>query len=293
MSKLLKLKQWLTVPDAAKYLTGACEEIVTEADVLRFALDGQLTLSVFFVNKAIGRLARCDTSTQPMTLMSEGEVVVLEDVMSLPMIFHERQLIEYLFKKKMGLEPDSPTTHRRNLETGIQCLEALRSNAAINQDQLNIGLHKVSRYLADMDKVCVAGLDGKLFELLELDNEEWIPGIGFVSEGIVRWKEFKSAEEFPQGSSFVVRIAAIHEFLERALEPEKSVEKPLGGRERETLLTIIGVLAKEAKIDITEPYKAGGVIAKIAEFEGINLAARTTGDHLKLIPDILENRTKP
>ena len=51
MSKLLKLKQWLTVPDAAKYLTEACEEDVTEADVLRFALDGQLTLSVYFLNE--------------------------------------------------------------------------------------------------------------------------------------------------------------------------------------------------------------------------------------------------
>jgi len=71
-----------------------------------------------------------------------------------------------------------------------------------------------------------------------------------------------------------------------------TLEKPLGKKERETLLTIIGVLAKAARIDITEPYKAGGVIASQAEFEGINLSARTTGDHLKLIPDILENRTK-
>jgi len=46
MSKLLKLKRWLTTEEAAKYLTGALSEPVTEADIFRLALDGQITLSV-------------------------------------------------------------------------------------------------------------------------------------------------------------------------------------------------------------------------------------------------------
>ena len=51
-SKLFKLKAWLTLPEAAKHLTGVCGEEVTEADILRLSLDGHLKLSVFFVNHA-------------------------------------------------------------------------------------------------------------------------------------------------------------------------------------------------------------------------------------------------
>lgn len=46
MSKLFKLKRWLTVADAAKHLSTVFGEEVTEADVFRFALEGTLKLSV-------------------------------------------------------------------------------------------------------------------------------------------------------------------------------------------------------------------------------------------------------
>lgn len=55
-SKLLKLKKWLTLSEASRYLSGVCGEDVTEADILQFALDGYLILSVNFVNHAKARL---------------------------------------------------------------------------------------------------------------------------------------------------------------------------------------------------------------------------------------------
>jgi hypothetical protein len=51
-NKLLKLKEWLTVPEAARYLCTIFEEEVRESDLLRMALDGHLKLSVYFVNNA-------------------------------------------------------------------------------------------------------------------------------------------------------------------------------------------------------------------------------------------------
>lgn len=50
-SKIFKLKKWLTLPDAAKHISSVCNEEVTEADILRLALDGHLKLSVNFVNQ--------------------------------------------------------------------------------------------------------------------------------------------------------------------------------------------------------------------------------------------------
>lgn len=48
--KLLKLKEWLTIPDTARHLSIMFGEEVSEADVLHLALDRHLTLSVNFVN---------------------------------------------------------------------------------------------------------------------------------------------------------------------------------------------------------------------------------------------------
>jgi len=58
MSKLFTLKQWLTMPDAARHLSGVFGEEVSEADVLRLGLDGHLTLSVNFVNGAAAHLGK-------------------------------------------------------------------------------------------------------------------------------------------------------------------------------------------------------------------------------------------
>lgn len=61
-SKLFNLKEWLTVADAAKHLAIVFDEEVTEADVLRLALDGRLQISVYFVNYA---RARCGNIVGP------------------------------------------------------------------------------------------------------------------------------------------------------------------------------------------------------------------------------------
>lgn len=57
-SKLFKLKDWLTLPDAAKHLSNVCDEEVAEADILRLALDGHLKLSVNFVNHTRARIGK-------------------------------------------------------------------------------------------------------------------------------------------------------------------------------------------------------------------------------------------
>lgn len=58
MSKLFKLKEWLTVADAARHLSIVFDEAVIEADVLRLALDGRFRLSVYFVNYTKARCGK-------------------------------------------------------------------------------------------------------------------------------------------------------------------------------------------------------------------------------------------
>ncbi|OKY74018.1 MAG: hypothetical protein BM485_15470 [Desulfobulbaceae bacterium DB1] len=61
-SKLFKLREWLTVSEAARHLSSVFCEDVTEADVLRLALDGHLKLSVNFVNPTYGKCGKLISS---------------------------------------------------------------------------------------------------------------------------------------------------------------------------------------------------------------------------------------
>ncbi len=56
MKKLFNLKEWLTIDDAARYLSIVFNEQVSRADVLRLGLDARITLSVNFVNPTQGRI---------------------------------------------------------------------------------------------------------------------------------------------------------------------------------------------------------------------------------------------
>ena len=72
----------------------------------------------------------------------------------------------------------------------------------------------------------------------------------------------------------------------------QSEEKPLSKRERDTLLTIIAVLCKEAKLDYKTASVTADFIQSTAAGMKISIGASTIRDHLKKIPDALGTRTK-
>lgn len=75
----------------------------------------------------------------------------------------------------------------------------------------------------------------------------------------------------------------------QAGDPPKPNET-LGTRERNTLLTIIAALCKEAKIDHTKPAKAARLIQGAAAEMGASVGESTIEGHLKKIPEALESR---
>jgi hypothetical protein len=68
--------------------------------------------------------------------------------------------------------------------------------------------------------------------------------------------------------------------------------KPLATRERDTLLTIIAVLCKEAKLDYTKHAKIAGLIQSTAATMGVAIGETTIEGHLKKIPNALVTRMK-
>lgn len=79
------------------------------------------------------------------------------------------------------------------------------------------------------------------------------------------------------------------------LDPESKVtydEKPLATTERSTLLSIIAVLCKEAKLDYKTHAKTAGLIQSTAATMGISIGETTIENHLKKIPNALASRMK-
>jgi hypothetical protein len=77
-----------------------------------------------------------------------------------------------------------------------------------------------------------------------------------------------------------------------SLAASQATELPLATRERNTLLTTIAVLCKEASIDYSKPAKAAGMIQSTAAQMGVNIGESTIEGHLKKIPDALATRMK-
>jgi hypothetical protein len=69
-------------------------------------------------------------------------------------------------------------------------------------------------------------------------------------------------------------------------------EKPLVTTERNTLLTIIAVLCKEAKLDYSKAAKTAGLIQSMADRMSIRIGETTIENHLKKVPEALEARKK-
>jgi len=56
VDKLLRLKEWLSLDDAARRLEIAFGESVSVADLLQLGLEGSLKISVRFVNREFGKV---------------------------------------------------------------------------------------------------------------------------------------------------------------------------------------------------------------------------------------------
>lgn len=74
--------------------------------------------------------------------------------------------------------------------------------------------------------------------------------------------------------------------------PPKLEEKPVATSERNSLLVIIAVLCKEAKMEYTRHAKTAALIADTAEKMGLAIGESTIEGHLKKIPDALRARMK-
>ena len=143
-----------------------------------------------------------------------------------------------------------------------------------------------------LDGVFVASTSGDLHEIQShfADNKEFRKED--LKNPLLHPENFHPAGALPDDGVFVVRVGALTNFIQSVNGEPINAEKPLTSRERDTLLTIIAALAKEAGINIDSPGKPAGFIEGLTAELGARVSKRAIEDHLKKIPDALGTRMK-
>lgn len=230
VSKVFKLKEWVTVPDAAKRLSITFGESVSESDVFRFALDGHLRLSVHLVNGAYARPCRViDTSKieweEVPDLMGPGTVRVPKKgrIIQIDNLFLQTQ--ESISRLSGVWELPLKGGERVDVEHAYQVLENGPEVTAIS-----------------LEGVLVSNDEAGIFELQDRIDQRKI-AFDIYSQRTFA-KELNPANFHPSGalpddSVFVVRTKALVDFELAQIDESSKSEKPLGTTERNQLLKMV------------------------------------------------------
>ncbi|OIQ65842.1 hypothetical protein GALL_525960 [mine drainage metagenome] len=252
MNNLLKLKKWLTLSEAAKHLTSVIKVDVAESDVLKFALNGDLTLSVKFVNPAYGSncvkysenqeeaMRHCDSffgENERLLVWDDGFNIIDENHISYLQNLHLQedgriwQSGDNLWQTK---------THVRKLE-GVWDLPMVggeRIEVEREYQKLTGGPEFTA---VSKDSVFVKRPDGAFFEiqtsskpLVEIE----------CAPGYYDSKDFHSVVTLPKKRVFVIRSNAILDFIKYVNEESSIAEKIIDSSEIDTQLS-----TEESKFD--------------------------------------------
>jgi len=285
MSKLLKLKKWLTLDEAAPHITEEIKETITVTDLYQAALNGGLKLSVYFVNSAHGvkgelckvgdienHLAQQNFDTKDRTVHS------MEGIWDLTMQGQEALEVKGYFEQS---------------NSGGEVTTLSKNGILLQQDDVTCQLYKHF----DRERI----FNPKYNESEErrraiaeepmraLEND---PSI--VSPHIRRNKfgsEFVPCHKLSEvGGVLIIRQSEVTHLIE-FLEGTAKEEKPLTTNEKNSLLVLIAALCKEADVDWNQRGIATSLVA-MTDLIGAPLTDETMRKILKQIDSAIDSRSK-
>lgn len=230
MIKLFKLKEWVTLTDAAKYLSLSLDEEVSQVDLLRLVLDKHLTLSVLFVNKVPAK---------------KGKKIPYSEVLfkEIPSLFNENvtiqipdsiEIINNYFKDKFYIK----------LEDEIFLLSGIYDLPLIGNDRIDIErLYYEQINGTDLDYICLDGAFVECYEVIYQIQERFEDG--FIEkmrgdENHSRDNEFFPAGRLPEDAALVFRTNVLREFVESL--SEKKPQQPNKTAETVTKNTLLKMI---------------------------------------------------
>lgn len=279
LSKLFKLKNWLTIEDAARHLGNICEGPVTSADVLQLVLDGHLKPSVNLVNGAYAR---------PCIPVNIGEVEFIDmpgidgRPMRIPVNGRVWQHTDGTF-----YQVGQKVTQLASGVWDLPMLGGERIDVEYQYQSLTNGPEVTA---ITLDSVFISSTKGVLYEL-QSRFEDSARSITSSMDP----NNFHPSGGLPEDSVLVVRRSALTEVEELLTSNEESSaieipEKPLGSRERNGLLTALAVACRIANLDHDRPAKTAGILHVEAARMGINIGETTIEGYLKRIPEAIRTR---
>lgn len=269
--KLFALKQWITLVEACEYLSNMLSEKVSVADLYRLAIARHLTISVHFVNSVYALIGK----RRPVIDSDYKHLVGLDGK-------------PFLFLR--GIDCGDDSGERLFFGDEVSSISGVWDLTLLGAEHLDIE-HALQREI-DGPEVTDIALDGTFVSTTDgtfasLQNP--MPGKSRFGTGK---NDYYPAGGLPEDAQFVIRPAELIRFVASLSGQSAPLpEKPLDERERTTLLCIIGALAREAGLDLSQPMKAGAIVADHLAPE-LNLSGRTIGEKLKLVGEAMTRRTE-
>lgn len=220
MKKLFNLKEWLTVTETARHLSKVFDDDISEAEVLRLAIDGRLRLSVYFVNQA---RARCGQIV-PIAEAEYEEVPTLEGIGTVR-----------LYKGPSLFSANGTPSHVIELEETVVTLSGVYDLTMLG-DELQEIEHRY-QLLTGGPAVTTEGLDGSFVKgrcekICQLQDEESNHPTGGL----------------PEDSVLVVRTEVLREFEESIGDIAANTDEPLSTPEQKISEDeIYGALAEQLR----------------------------------------------
>jgi hypothetical protein len=245
--------------------------------VLRLALDNHLILSVYFVNHARGRC---------------GPVVPIQDA--------KRRALPSLVENEWFLTIDGLAIgDDRVIELGseVVTLDGVWDLTMLGAERLDIE-HRYQLLtggpavdLTALDGPIVCREDGTYCQLQSHFSDNEFANPKNLKKPYNHPANYYPAGGLPSDSVLVVRTSALRDLVARVSNAGHVTEKPIERRERGTLLVVIAALADMARIDVSKPSAAATAIESKTAQMGARVAARTIENHLKRVPQALDNRS--
>lgn len=257
MSKLFKIKEWITVPDAAKNLSVTLGEEVTEIDVLHLALEGKLSLSVRVSSQIPAKMAQIVQSIPEdvhgqghfatfdgILTVTDDQIVMIDGLFDMqPQTFANRNAMENAYRRVLGLEMMEIK--------GVDEIILIDKNGLLYVPQILLADNRISATKEEL--TC-----------------------DFISRKIARECYF-DAQEIGTECALVVRTSALREF-------EKSIsDQPAPAVRDESLLAVIAALL--AQWPNGKP-PTGKDLEKAAQAIGLKISDDTIRKALKAARDI-------
>lgn len=253
MGKLFSLKEWLTVADAARHLSIVFGEDVSDADVLRLALDGRLCLSVYFVNHAKARCGKVVRYSEPE----------LRDAIATGNLPQDLKWHTWPPGAMAALRPDLPPDEAEKsalmlmslridddryltLDDAVTTLRGVWDLPMIGNERLDIE-HEYQNVtggpavtLQGLDGAFVEGHDGQICQLQEdYDENEFQDGSLAQLERLKQYIAEDDIEDAEAESMLKVHKEHRKEFLEkRRTKPAKENHYPAGGLPKDAVIVV-------------------------------------------------------